>query len=179
MQVLALLLLMQGYTDEEARRTSLLVAPVSLLANWAAEIERFAPALTAIIAHPSAMTREELNALGRDRFAGVDLVITSYGSLLRVPALLATSWRLAILDEAQAIKTPGSKQTRAAKQIAARARIALTGTPIEIGSDFGPFDFLNRACWGREGVLSLHQAARHSPTIRTRRCAAVRPHPRC
>jgi Superfamily II DNA/RNA helicases, SNF2 family len=65
-----------------------LVAPASLLANWAAEIERFAPALTAIIAHPSAMTREELNALDRDRLAGVDLVITSYGSLLRVPALL-------------------------------------------------------------------------------------------
>ena len=66
------------------------------------------------------MTGAELKALDRDRIAGVDLVITSYGSLLRVPALLAMPWRLAILDEAQAIKTPGAKQTRAAKQIDAR-----------------------------------------------------------
>jgi len=96
------------------------VAPASLLANWTAEIARFAPTLTAIVAHPSAMTTAELKALDRDRIADVDLVITSYGSLLRVPALLATPWRLAILDEAQAIKTPGAKQTRAAKQIDAQ-----------------------------------------------------------
>src|SRR5207248_1093194 len=113
MQVLALLLVMRARkTREETRHTSLLVAPASLLANWAAEIERFAPTLTSIIAHPSAMTGEELKTFDRDRIAGVDLVITSYGSLLRLPALLATPWRLAILDEAQAIKTPGAKQTR-------------------------------------------------------------------
>jgi non-specific serine/threonine protein kinase len=133
-----------------------LVAPASLLANWAAEIERFAPMLTAIIAHPSAMTREELNALDRDRLAGVDLVITSYGSLLRVPPLLATSWHLAILDEAQAIKTPGSKQTRAAKQIDARARIALSGTPIENRLDdlWSIFDFLNPGLLGTGKAFS-------------------------
>ena len=151
MQVLALLLVMRARkTPEETRRTSLLVAPASLLANWAAEIERFAPTLSAIIAHPSAMTREELKALDRDRIAGVDLVITSYGSLLRVPALLATPWRLAILDEAQAIKTPGAKQTRAAKQIDARARIALSGTPVEnrLGDLWSIFDFLNPGLLG-------------------------------
>ena len=156
MQVLALLLVMQGRTDREARRTSLLVAPASLLANWAAEIERFAPTLTAIIAHPSAMTREELNALDRDRLAGVDLVITSYGSLLRVPALLAMPWRLAILDEAQAIKTPGAKQTRAAKQIDAQARIALSGTPVEnrLGDLWSIFDFLNPGLLGSAKAFS-------------------------
>src|SRR5438093_7218210 len=97
MQVLALLLVTRApATRDETRRTSLLVAPASLLANWVAEIERFAPTLTAVIAHPSAMTSAELKTLDRDRIAGVDLVITSYGSLLRVPALLATPWRLAI-----------------------------------------------------------------------------------
>jgi superfamily II DNA or RNA helicase len=180
MQVLALLLVMQGRTDKEARRTSLLVAPASLLANWAAEIERFAPTLTAMIAHPSAMTREELNALDRDRLVGVDLVITSYGSLLRVPALLATSWRLAILDEAQAIKTPGSKQTRAAKQIDARARIALSGTPIEnrLGDLWSIFDFLNPGLLGTGKAFSTFtkqlSSQPHNPYTPLR--ALVRPY---
>src|SRR5262249_36760011 len=57
--------------------------------------------------------------------------ITSYGTLVRAPQLASLPWRLAILDEAQAIKTPGAKQTRAVKQIDATARIALTGTPVE------------------------------------------------
>ena len=142
--------------DHETRRASLLVAPASLLANWAAEIERFAPTLTAIVAHPSAMTGAELKALDRDRIAGVDLVITSYGSLLRVPALLATSWRLAILDEAQAIKTPGARQTRAAKQIGAQARIALSGTPVEnrLGDLWSIFDFLNPGLLGSGKAFS-------------------------
>jgi non-specific serine/threonine protein kinase len=180
MQVLALLLVMQGRTRKEARRTSLLVAPASLLANWAAEIERFAPTLTAMIAHPSAMTREELTALDRDRMAGVDLVITSYGSLLRVPALLATPWRLAILDEAQAIKTPGSKQTRAAKQIDARARIALSGTPIEnrLGDLWSIFDFLNPGLLGTGKAFSTFtkqlSSQPHNPYAPLR--ALVRPY---
>jgi superfamily II DNA or RNA helicase len=157
MQVLALLLVLRARTaDDETRRASLLVAPASLLANWAAEIERFAPTLTAIIAHPSAMASAELKTLDRDRIAGVDLVITSYGSLLRAPALLAMPWRLAILDEAQAIKTPGAKQTRAAKQIDARARIALSGTPVEnrLGDLWSIFDFLNPGLLGSGKAFS-------------------------
>jgi non-specific serine/threonine protein kinase len=151
LQVLALLLVLRARkTRDETRRSSLLVAPASLLANWTAEIERFAPTLTVIVAHPSAMTAAEIKTLDRDRIAGVDLVITSYGALLRVPALLAMPWRLAILDEAQAIRTPGAKQTRAAKQIDARARIALTGTPVEnrLGDLWSIFDFLNPGLLG-------------------------------
>ena len=156
MQVLALLLVLKKRAGDETRRTSLLVAPASLLANWAAEIERFAPTLTAIVAHPSAMTAAELKTLDRDRIAGVDLVITSYGSLLRVPALLTMPWHLAILDEAQAIKTPGSRQTRAAKQIDAQSRIALSGTPVEnrLGDLWSIFDFLNPGLLGSGKAFS-------------------------
>ncbi len=167
MQVLALLLIMRETPDAcgaeipqgrtiEPRRTSLLVAPASLLTNWAAEIERFAPTLTAIVAHPSAMSSADLKALDPERIAEADLVITSYGSLLRVPALLTTPWRLAILDEAQAIKTPGAKQTRAAKQIEARARIALSGTPVEnrLGDLWSIFDFLNPGLLGSGKAFS-------------------------
>ncbi|MBI2149597.1 MAG: ATP-dependent helicase, partial [Acidobacteria bacterium] len=130
MQVLALILV-QRRESGGARKPNLLVAPASLLANWAAEIERFTPSLKALLAHPSAIPATELQALDAQRLQRVDLVITSYGSLLRTPGLLKIPWRLVILDEAQAIKNPGAKQTRAVKQLQAQARIALTGTPVE------------------------------------------------
>ena len=150
MQVLALMLVLGKQRSDERRRTSLLVAPASLLANWASEIERFAPSLRACIAHPSAMPAAELRALDRDRLAGVDLVITSYGSLVRAPGLLKIPWHLAVLDEAQAIKNPGARQTRAAKQLDAQARIALTGTPVEnrLGDLWSIFDFINPGLLG-------------------------------
>ena len=149
MQVLALLLVLRR-EGADGKRTSLLVAPASLLANWASEIERFTPSLKAIVAHPSAMPPAELRALDCDRLADVDLVITSYGSLLRTPGLLKISWRLAVLDEAQAIKNPGAKQTRAVKQIDAQTRIALTGTPVEnrLGDLWSIFDFINPGLLG-------------------------------
>jgi non-specific serine/threonine protein kinase len=148
-QVLALLLVLREQAGAQPR-ASLLVAPASLLANWVAEIERFAPGLKALVAHPSAMPAAELKALDRGRFGDVDLVITSYGSLLRLPWLADTRWRVAILDEAQAIKNPGAKQTRAAKKLEAQARIALTGTPVEnrLADLWSIFDFINPGLLG-------------------------------
>jgi non-specific serine/threonine protein kinase len=152
-QVLSLLLALKAHGDG-GRRASLLVAPASLLANWMAEIERFAPGLKALVAHPSAMIGAELDALARGPLPDVDLVITSYGWLLRAPWLVKAPWRLAVLDEAQAIKNPGAKQTRAVKQLDARARIVLTGTPVEnrLGDLWSIFDFLN------PGLLGTSQA---------------------
>ncbi|HEY5281527.1 MAG TPA: DEAD/DEAH box helicase [Polyangia bacterium] len=148
-QILSLLLVLRN-SAKGARRPSLLVAPASLLANWAAEIERFAPSLKAFIAHTSAMSQAELAALAPERVAGVDLVITSYGSLLRIPWLATTTWNLAVLDEAQAIKNPSAKQTQAAKNLVAQARIALTGTPVEnrLGDLWSIFDFCNPGLLG-------------------------------
>ncbi len=148
-QVLSLLLVLRR-AQGDSRRPSILVAPASLLANWATEIERFAPSLTAIVAHTSAMATDELKSIAPSRLSELDLVITSYGSLLRIPWLATTSWRLAVLDEAQAIKNPGARQTRAAKKLNARARIALTGTPIEnrLGDLWSIFDFINPGLLG-------------------------------
>ncbi len=148
-QVLSLLLVLRR-TQRDSARPSILVAPASLLANWAAEIERFAPTLKAMIAHTSAMTGNQLKSAETARLDGIDLVITSYGSLLRVPWFTATQWRLAVLDEAQAIKNPHARQTLAAKRLAARARIALTGTPIEnrLGDLWSIFDFINPGLLG-------------------------------
>jgi non-specific serine/threonine protein kinase len=148
-QVLSLLLVLRSQADGR-RRPSLLVAPASLLANWASEIERFAPGLKTLVAHPSALPAGDLRALGPERLADVDLAMTSYGSLLRIPWLADTSWHLVVLDEAQAIKNPDARQTRAAKRLAARARFALTGTPIEnrLGDLWSIFDFINPGLLG-------------------------------
>jgi non-specific serine/threonine protein kinase len=148
-QVLSLLLVLKRQTNGK-QQPSLLVAPASLLANWASELERFAPGLKALIAHPSALPAADLKTLEPDRLQDVDLVITSYGSLLRVPWIAEVAWRLVVLDEAQAIKNPDAKQTRTAKGLNARARFALTGTPIEnrLGDLWSIFDFVNPGLLG-------------------------------
>ena len=148
-QVLALLLLHKRRAPRGAP-PHLLVVPASLLANWQAEIERFAPSLTAIVAHPSTMLARDLAKLDDADLAGVDLVITTYGTLMRVEAVQRRDWSLLILDEAQAIKNPGAKQTRAVKALSARARVALTGTPVEnrLGDLWSIFDFLDPGLLG-------------------------------
>ncbi len=147
-QVLSLLLVEKARAAEIP--PNLLVAPASLLGNWAAEIEKFAPSLKAVIVHPSAMPADQVKAFTVQRAAEHDLVITSYGSLLRIPVFAETDWRFVILDEAQAIKNPNARQTRAAKALKARARIALTGTPVEnhLGDLWSIFDFLNPGLLG-------------------------------
>jgi non-specific serine/threonine protein kinase len=146
-QVLALLLALR---HEGPARPSLLVLPASLLANWQAEIERFAPSLSTWIAHPSAQPAASLRRPSAAAIAKQDLVLTTYGTLLRLPWLQETEWRLVVLDEAQAIKNPGAKQTRAVKSLRAAARVALTGTPIEnrLGDLWSLFDFLNPGLLG-------------------------------
>ena len=142
-QVLALLLVLKK-EGQGRQKPSLLIAPASLLANWAAEIARFSPSLKAVIVHPSAGPAEGLSL---DR---ADLVITSYGFLQRAPQLSAQAWKVVVLDEAQAIKNPSAKQTQSVKQLKAEQRIALTGTPIEnrLGDLWSIFDFINPGLLG-------------------------------
>jgi non-specific serine/threonine protein kinase len=146
-QVLSLLLVLK---KQEKNQRSLLVAPASLLANWAVELERFAPSLKVMVAHTSAMSSDNLKSLSADSLTGVDVVIASYGTLLRIPWLTETRWRLAVLDEAQAIKNPNAKQTRSAKMLKAGSRFALTGTPVEnrLGDLWSIFDFINPGLLG-------------------------------
>jgi superfamily II DNA or RNA helicase len=134
---------------DEARRACLIVAPASLLANWAAEAERFAPSLTVFVAHPAFGPAERLKA-PEEALAASDLVVTSYAALLRLDWIGKVRWRLVVIDEAQAIKNAGAKQTRAVKALDAESRIALTGTPIEnnLGDLWSIFDFLNPGLLG-------------------------------
>jgi non-specific serine/threonine protein kinase len=149
-QVLALLL-------EKKRRgagKSLLVVPASLIANWLAEVARFAPSLATFVAHPSAVPAKQLAQLEAKGLPASDLVITTYGTLHRLPWLREVGWSTVVLDEAQAIKNPGTRQARAAKALRSRTRFALTGTPIEnrLGDLWSLFDFLS------PGLLGTPQA---------------------
>ncbi len=152
-QVLALLLHLRTEKgrDVALRVPSLIVAPASLIANWKAELERFAPDLSVFIAHPS---ESSIDLDDEHRLAaalvGVDLAITTYGMVMRTQALRSRPWRVVVLDEAQAIKNAGAQQTRAVKQLAAASRIALTGTPVEnrLSDLWSLFDFLNPGLLG-------------------------------
>jgi len=153
-QILSLLLVLKQKnapgTGERRQAPSVLVAPASLLGNWAAEIERFAPTLRILIAHPSMMSPADLKVVTQESLAHADLVITSYGALLRYPWLSSTHWRIAVIDEAQAIKNPGAMQTRAVKKLIASTRIALTGTPVEnrLADLWSIFDFTHPGLLG-------------------------------
>lgn len=147
-QILALLLILKR--EQPDPRPSLLVAPASLLANWVTEAERFAPGLRVLVAHPSVTPTEALRGLDETQLAQTDLVITSFGALLRQPALETIRWRVAIVDEAQAIKNPGARQTQLVKKLQARSRIALTGTPVEnrLADLWSLFDFTHPGLLG-------------------------------
>ena len=144
-QVLALLLALKN--QQETKKPSLLVLPASLLANWKAEMARFTPTLRALFVHPAETPKEELDRMAADpdrMLRDADLVVTSYGMLLRQDWLLKIRWRLAVLDEAQAIKNPSARQTKTVKRLQADSRIALTGTPVEnrLSDLWSLFDFL-------------------------------------
>ncbi len=144
-QVLSLLLALKE--NKPSGKASLLVLPASLMSNWKAEIKRFAPTLEASFVHPSETDKASLAILAKNpgkALAKNDVVLTTYGMLLRQKWLLDVKWRLVILDEAQAIKNPSARQTKTVKQLKADARIALSGTPVEnrLSDLWSLFDFL-------------------------------------
>lgn len=129
-QLLALLLHRAG------QGMSLVVTPLSLLDNWATEAARFAPDLK-VVRYKSG------SALPG---GGCDLLLASYGQVVAADRLFADyRWDVLVLDEAQAIKNSHSRRSRVLCTLSARARICLTGTPVENrASDLlGLFRFLN------------------------------------
>ncbi len=158
LQVLALLQYSRTQRDGD-NAPALLVAPASLLGNWRREAERFTPDLRTVFLHPSETDKATLERIANapeKELAGVDMAVTTYAMATRQTWLSEMSWRAVILDEAQAIKNPGAKQTKAVKKLQARARVALTGTPVEnrVGDLWSIFDFLNPGLLGSSTVFA-------------------------
>lgn len=146
LQVIALLLDLRRKPDVKA---SLLVVPASLVANWKAELDRFAPDIKYAVLHPSEFDNAS-NLVTSDSASQFDLIITTYSMMVRTDWLLKRRWQIVILDEAQAIKNSGTKQASVARKLQSDARIAMTGTPIEnrLSDLWSLFDFLNPGLLG-------------------------------
>ncbi len=124
---------------------SLIVMPCSLLFNWEREAANFTPDLRVAI-HHSAMRFSE-----PEQFDNYDLVLTTYGTMLRdIELLRRYRFRYAILDESQAIKSPLAETAKAARLLNAQRRLALTGTPVENSTLelWSQFAFLNPGLLG-------------------------------
>jgi len=152
LQVLTLLTLLKQRGDT-AGVPALLVVPASLLQNWRNESARFTPELRFGILHPMALDDDELQKLTATpelflrRF---DAVVTTYGMLSRLESLRQITWTAIIVDEAQAIKNPQSKQSKAVRALHSTRRLALTGTPVEnrITDLWSIFDFISPGLLG-------------------------------
>ncbi len=136
--------------DKQQKRASLLILPASLLANWATEIALFWPTMKFFMAHPDMHKPKRLKVPTPKELDQLDLVITTYALAQRYDWLQEYEWDCLILDEAQAIKNPATKQTRAIKKIQGRQRIIMTGTPVEnrLSDLWSLFDFCNPGLLG-------------------------------
>ena len=124
----------------------LLIVPASLLGNWENEIKKFTPEMDFKILHGK--TKKILDEEIKNNLSFLN--ITTYTMATRLEELQKISWDSVILDEAQAIKNPGTKQTKTIKKIPANFRVALTGTPIEnnLANLWSLFDFLDKGLLG-------------------------------
>ncbi|MBL8463284.1 MAG: DEAD/DEAH box helicase, partial [Thauera sp.] len=125
---------------------ALVVLPTSLVFNWQAEAERFAPDLKVLNLH-GADRHARFDELETGHVGGekVDIALTTYPLLWRdAEQLQAREWSLLILDEAQTVKNAASKGAQVIRQLKARHRLGLTGTPLEnhLGELWAQFDFL-------------------------------------
>ncbi|MDX5562669.1 DEAD/DEAH box helicase [Streptomyces sp. ID05-04B] len=140
-------------TDAAAEGPTLVVCPTSLMGNWQREIERFAPGTPVRRFHGP---RRDLAAP-----AGGEFVLTTYGTLrLDAKRLGTVPWGLVVADEAQHVKNPYSATARALRTIGTRARVALTGTPVEnnLSELWAILDWTTPGLLGRLGHFRAHYA---------------------
>lgn len=145
---------------------SLVVAPTSVVHNWAEELRKFAPVLRVAIHHGPDRAPE--------KWPDVDIVITSYALLrLDADAFKSQPWRIAILDEAQHIKNPDSLVARTARALPTEHRVALTGTPLEnhLIELWSVFEFLMPGFFGSRAAFIRRYA---QPIQRDREIGALR-----
>ncbi|HEX7588751.1 MAG TPA: DEAD/DEAH box helicase, partial [Anaerolineae bacterium] len=141
---IALLLAERAHASRKTAKPALVICPTSVVSNWERELARFAPDLRVLIYHGATRKKNELAT----QAARSDVVLSSYALLQRDQEHLAQiKWGDVILDEAQNIKNPTTKQAQAARRIGEKAewRAVLTGTPVEnrLTELWSIFQFLN------------------------------------
>ncbi|MFF3719725.1 DEAD/DEAH box helicase [Streptomyces prasinus] len=140
-------------SDPASAGPTLVVCPTSLMGNWQREIERFAPGTPVRRFHGA---RRSLDGVADDEF-----VLTTYGTMrLDAPRLAEVSWGMVVADEAQHVKNPYAATARQLRSIGARARVALTGTPVEnnLSELWAVLDWTTPGLLGRLGTFRRRYA---------------------
>lgn len=159
---------------ESAAGPTLVVCPTSLMGNWQREIEKFAPGTPVRRFHGAARSLEGL--------ADGEFVLTTYGTMrLDAARLAGASWGMVVTDEAQHVKNPHSATAKQLRTIGARARVALTGTPVEnnLSELWAILDWTTPGLLGRLGTFRTRYASAveggNDPAAAERLGALVRP----
>ncbi|MFC5218220.1 DEAD/DEAH box helicase [Streptomyces coerulescens] len=140
-------------SDASSAGPTLVVCPTSLMGNWQREIEKFAPGTRVRRFHGS---RRDLDSVADGEF-----VLTTYGTMrLDAPRLAEVPWGMVVADEAQHVKNPYSSTARELRSIGARARVALTGTPVEnnLSELWAILDWTTPGLLGRLGTFRTRYA---------------------
>lgn len=141
-QIIAFLLLKKE--EDKDSNKNLIVAPTTLLTNWLQEFEKFAPSLRVFLWHGS----QRGVSVEEDSW---DVILTSYGTMVSdITLFQQVDFAHIFLDESQHIKNPNSQRYRAASQLKARTKVAVTGTPLE-NNTFDLFGQVSFACPGLLG----------------------------
>jgi len=151
----------------EVERPSLVVVPKSLIFNWSQEAARFTPRLRVL----------DHTGIGRNknRFADVDLILTTYGTLRRDAAHFKDMvFDYVILDEAQAIKNANTESHKAVRLLLGNHYLVLSGTPVEnhLGELWSLFEFLNPGLLGAASAFQVAGGELRNPSEETRQLLA-------
>jgi len=144
------LALIQNEAEAGERRPVLLICPTTVINNWRKETERFTPGLAVLVHHGIGRKKTEAFV---ETLEGTAIVVSSFGLLYRdLESLKKIEWAGIIIDEAQNIKNPQTRQAKAVQALKADYRIALTGTPVEnhVGDLWSIMEFLNPGMLGSQ-----------------------------